>query len=232
MLGQQDPELGQHLFFVDAQPERAASERMATTARVKAFLMEMKIKPVVIFSSIFVGAVLLAGCASRPPRPNGVSAYQDFLLSHPGADLQGPEEQAAIQRFQDFLSRFTAEKLQRDTTTVYAPDAFFNDTLKTVRGAEAIRAYYLETISHTESITVEFTDVARSGREYYFRWVMDVRFRGLARGRTVRTIGMTHVRFDSAGRVLLHQDYWDSTQGFFEYLPVIGPVIRAIKNRL
>ena len=192
----------------------------------------MKIKPVVIFSSIFVGAALLAGCASRPPRPDAVSAYRDFLRSHPGADLRGPGEKEAIFRFQSFLATFAEDTLRRDTTAVYAPDAWFNDTLKTVRGAEAIRAYYLGTIANTESITVEFTDVARSDNDYYFRWVMDVRFRAFARGRTVRTIGMTHVRFDANGRVLLHQDYWDSTQGFFEYVPVIGPVIRAIKNRI
>jgi hypothetical protein len=40
---------------------------------------------------------------------------------------------------------------------------------------------------------------------------------------------MTHLKFNREGRIVLHQDYWDSTAGFFEYVPILGPVIRWIK---
>ncbi len=61
---------------------------------------------------------------------------------------------------------------------------------------------------------------------------MDVRYRKFHRGKTVRTIGMTHVRFNPEGQVILHQDYWDSAAGLFEYVPVVGGGIRLIKSRL
>jgi hypothetical protein len=46
------------------------------------------------------------------------------------------------------------------------------------------------------------------------------------------TIGMTHLRFDSEGKVVLHQDFWDSTRGIFEHVPVMGAGIRLVKKRL
>lgn len=194
--------------------------------------MAVTLSRFICFSSVLLASGLLIGCASRQPRPDPVASYQAFLLNHPGADLRGAKEQAAIRRFKDFLSSFTKEKLRRDTRHVYSQDAYLNDTLKTVRGSAAIEEYFLGSLANTESITVAFTDVARSGDEYYFRWVMEVRFRKFHRGRTVRTIGMTHVRFNHEGQVILHQDYWDSAAGLFEHVPVLGGGIRFIKSRL
>ena len=34
-----------------------------------------------------------------------------------------------------------------------------------------------------------------------------IRFKRFARGEETRSVGMTHVRFDSAGKVVLHQDF-------------------------
>ena len=51
-------------------------------------------------------------------------------------------------------------------------------------------------------------------------------------GETVRSIGMSHIRFNSAGLVILHQDYWDSGGNLFEHIPVVGWLIRRIKARL
>jgi hypothetical protein len=41
---------------------------------------------------------------------------------------------------------------------------------------------------------------------------------------------MSRVRFDAGGRVVLHQDYWDSASGLFEHVPVLGGLIRAVKK--
>jgi hypothetical protein len=51
-------------------------------------------------------------------------------------------------------------------------------------------------------------------------------------GETVQSIGMSHIRFNSAGQVVLHQDYWDSGSNLFEHIPVVGWLIRRIKARL
>jgi len=183
-------------------------------------------------SSLVVIAGLLPGCATRADREDPVREYLAFLPQHPGADLSGNKEKAAVADFKEYLSTFTRESVRRDTQRVYAPDAWLNDTLKTVRGSKAIEEYFLGSVANTDEIKVVFTDVARSGNDYYFRWVMDVKFKKFQRGKTIRTIGITHVRFNRDGQVILHQDYWDSAQGLFEYVPVIGDGIRFIKSRL
>jgi len=188
------------------------------------------IKAFLIFASgLFL---LLAGCASRSEPGQAAQDYLAFTEQNPGANLRGKTERQAISNVKDYLGHLTKENILTQTKKVYAADAFFNDTLKTVRGSAAIEEYFLGTVANTEEIRVTFTDVARSGNEYYFRWVMDVKFKQFQRNKTIRTIGMTHVRFNSQGQVILHQDYWDSAQGLFEYIPVLGGGIRLIKSRL
>jgi hypothetical protein len=164
-----------------------------------------------------------------------VASFQDALVST--AKIEGPvrgscTEQAGIRRFENFLAHLDEKTAREQTEQVYAPGAYLNDTLKTIHGAPAIRDYFIKTAKGLDSMTVIFDDVAVSGRNYYFRWTMDTRMKNLAHGKTVRTIGITMVRFDSEGRVILHQDFWDSAQGVWEHVPVLGGVIRWIRTKI
>jgi limonene-1,2-epoxide hydrolase len=150
----------------------------------------------------------------------------------PGVSPNSPEERAAIDRFTDFFSDFSEEKIREKARDFYADDVYFNDTLKEVRGIDALEAYLTESASAVESCHAEVQDVAVSRGNYYFRWVMDIQFKRFKKGQVTRTIGMSHIRFDEQGKVVLHQDYWDSTSGLFIHLPVIGYLIRKIKARL
>lgn len=145
-----------------------------------------------------------------------------------GSDI----EREAIARFEDFFSVFEEDRIREKAAGVYTEHAFFNDTLKTVRGAAAIEEYLVDSANSVESCTVEMLDTAESDGDYYFRWVMEITFKKFKKGETTRSIGMSHIRFDSRGKVVLHQDYWDAAGGFFEHVPGLGAMIRWIKGRL
>jgi len=183
--------------------------------------------------SALVSCALLASCmATHTDSRQEPEGYLTFLKERPGAGLSPEQEKAALSRLKNYLADLNEESIKANTASVYASDAFLNDTLKTEIGAAAIEKYFLGTAGNADSIKVAFQDVARSGNDYYLRWVMDVQFKKFHRGRTFRSIGMTHARFGPDGKVILHQDYWDSTAGFFEHVPVLGWGIRAIKGML
>jgi limonene-1,2-epoxide hydrolase len=182
-----------------------------------------------------VGA-FVAGCRTVPKQVDfsaDHAAVLAALAQRPNVAPGSEAERVGIERVKRFLGSMTREQVLRDTATTYAPDAYLNDTLKTLRGVDAIQAYFLATMEAAESVTAQFDDVTRAGDgTYYFRWVMDVRMKKLVKGQTVRTLGISQIRFDEQGRILLHQDYWDSTAGLFQQVPVLGTGIRAIKARL
>ena len=148
-----------------------------------------------------------------------------------GPAAGSPEDAEAVRRFTEFVRRMDGESIASAAREVYAADAYFNDTLKEVEGAEKIARYLAESLEAAHEVRVEVVDVARSGGNYYFIWEMDIHFKKLNGGRPARTAGMSHIRFDAEGRVAFHRDYWDAAEGLFVHLPVVGRIVRYIKGR-
>ena len=55
-----------------------------------------------------------------------------------------------------------------------------------------------------------------------------------AKGRDIHSvsIGMTQLRFNDEGKIILHQDYWDGAEGFYQHLPYIGYFVRKVRDSL
>jgi len=100
-------------------------------------------------------------------------------LEAEGAPLvpDSEEERQAIERFQGVLSDFKAADFRNRIRAVYAEDVFFNDTLKTVRGVDAVEEYLAASAEAIDMGTVEFLDLVADNGNYYFRWVMTIRFK-------------------------------------------------------
>ncbi len=47
----------------------------------------------------------------------------------------------------------------------------------------------------------------------------------------IQAVGMSHVRFDERGKIIFHQDYWD-TGIIYEEAPVRGRMITWIRKRI
>lgn len=78
-------------------------------------------------------------------------------------------------------------------------------------------------------VTVD--DTVSSGNDHYVRWTMVFTAPKLNGGKPVESVGMSHVRFNSAGQVIMHQDFWDSGTNIYGQLPVLGGVIESIRKR-
>lgn len=171
----------------------------------------------------------LAGCAGGA-KEAAAPAFLEVDSSIPGVEVDREAAMQGVERFREFFADVTPESVRRLTPELYAREVWFNDTLKTLRGREEVEAYFLKTAGHVDFIQAEVVDSAFSGRNCYVRWVMDVRFKGAKE--PVKTVGMTLLRFDREGRVVLHQDFWDSSAGFYEHLPVLGGIMRWIKSQI
>ena len=143
------------------------------------------------------------------------------------------EEVEALTRFASFFSSFASDRVERLLPGTYAPDVYFNDTLKAVRGSEALSHYLQESAKAVDDCRVQIEDNTRTAAgEYLVRWRMMIRFKRLRRGVDTWTVGVSHLRFAADGRVAYHQDYWNAADGVYEHIPLLGGLIRAIKRRL
>lgn len=162
-----------------------------------------------------------------------LAALDQARVAHPGAfDPGSAEESAALQRFAEFFSRYAPDRVDRLLESTYAADVYFNDTLKTVRGKPALAQYLKKSSAAVDDCQIEVLDSSRTqSGEYVVRWKMKVRFKKLRRGIDTWTVGVSHLRFASDGRVVYQQDYWNAADGLYEHIPLLGALIRAIKRR-
>ena len=171
-----------------------------------------------------------------PPAQPDVAGYHEALRQTDDARLVlepgRPEAAAVVDRFRSFFADFTPAAVRRTALATYHDDAFFNDTLKTVRGNAAIGEYMAHSAGATVRCTVEILHAAVADGELYLRWQMGIEFTRFRKGELTSSLGMTHLRAASDGRILLHQDFWDSAGGFFQYVPVLGGGIRWIRGKL
>lgn len=182
-------------------------------------------------------AVLLSGCASRSVAVDPMAWHAEALKATEPSAIGSPAsgsavENEAVERFRSFFGDLREDRLKKDIRSVYAPDVRFNDTLKSIEGVDQLEHYLVETARNVESCKVEIDEVLTSSSGVYVRWRMAIRFKKFRKGTTQESIGMSHLRFDKEGRVVYHQDYWDSGANLFEKIPVLGSGIRAVKRRL
>jgi len=167
----------------------------------------------------------------------GDLSYEDMLRHTDAARVGAPEpgseaERHAIERFCDFFSRMTPERVRSLVDSVYADNAIVHDTLVTHVGIDAIRAYFIKTAERASDVKVRVDDHVRTGNDFYVRWTMDITWSAFKKGTTTRSVGVSQIRFDRDGKVVLHHDFWDSASGFYEHLPIVGAMIRWIKRRV
>jgi len=142
------------------------------------------------------------------------------------------EEKAAIERFKDLFSVWTQENVLAKIRNLYAENVCYFDPFKELNDVAGIEAHFVRLLEPVESCTLEFQDVAVSGGDYYFRWVMEAKYKTFKKGQVFRSNGITHIRFDETGKVVFHMDYWDSASGLLEHIPLLGGLIKFIKGRV
>jgi limonene-1,2-epoxide hydrolase len=184
---------------------------------------------------VIVLGTMLASCRSTGPHDfvgAGKAALErtDGLVAE-GARLSIEDTEAGIDRFLALFSDFSRDAVEAASIAAYAENAYFNDGFAEIEGNEAIAAYFARTADSTAEIEVEIEDRVVAEGEIYLRWIMSFTTAG-ARGRTIVAPGVTHLRFDSEGRIAYHRDYWDASGALAEFVPLVGSVLRSVRARL
>ena len=172
--------------------------------------------------------LLLAGCATGPL--DFTKEYHAALAARPGVPLTPDAALKAAASFAGLYGDLSVPNVTARVREVYAAEAWFNDTIATEVGIDAIEKYLLKTAEGAEKVQARVNDVAVSGADVYVRWTMEIRAKNLAGGQPIVTEGMSQLRFDRDGRIILHQDFWNPATGIYQHLPLLGPAIRFVNG--
>jgi len=188
-----------------------------------------------VLAGAFAALLVLSCAAHEKQEANSMNMYYQALqeTEQGTMDLMGPgmeNHDKTIQGFKDYYSVFSAEKIKAQTRDLYAENAYFRDGFRQVKNNANIEKYFLGTTEAIQECTFDIKDVAYHDGNYYFRWIMSLKLKRNP-DNPLTQAGMSHVRFNTKGRIVFHRDYWE-TAALYERLPVLGSIIRWIKKQI
>ena len=131
------------------------------------------------------------------------------------------------QRYRRYLENLAGDSLDALDRYV-APDVRFRDPFNDITGRSALRAVFAHMFATVKDLHFEVSTMMEEGQLCLMSWNLT----GRLRGRPWRVEGMSRISFTDQGLVQEHIDYWDAAGQFYEHLPLLGPVIAALRRRL
>lgn len=128
------------------------------------------------------------------------------------------------------------ETLTPDTVAqlrgLFAAHVRFKDPFNDVRGADRMIAVLRQMFEDATEIRFEVGEQAFHAKLCFLRWRFCFRPRRFARAEPWPIEGVSVVRFDDDGKVVEHIDDWDAAEQIYERLPVLGLILRRVRQRL
>lgn len=140
-----------------------------------------------------------------------------------------PDHTAALERLVQFFETLTVESAQTQLSNIYATDASFKDPFNEVRGLNAITPLFTHMFVQVENPRFVIDTHILQGNQAFITWDFLFHMKRYARDeQCIR--GATQLRFNDAGLVEMHRDFWDAAEELYEKLPVLGSLMRVLKK--
>jgi hypothetical protein len=141
-----------------------------------------------------------------------------------------PHFRDAADRIAHFFETLTPEQLTH-LGKFYTANATFKDPFNEVQGLAAIEGLFRHMYVALEQPYFVITGQLVDGAQCFLTWEFRFRFRRFDTA-TLQTVrGGSHLRLAQDGRIQMHRDYWDAAEELYEKLPVLGRLMRWLKQR-
>ena len=180
---------------------------------------------------LIILACSTSACASRSGSDNlsYPAAYRAALIE---TQQSAPVREEDLELFIKFLKSIGTPGSARAAAELYAENIHFSDALILTTDKQVIVKHFSDLEAAGNKVKVTMHQRILSGNDIFLVWSMEARFTPIRKERISDSLGVTHLRFDENGKVVLHQDFWDSTEGFFRHIPVLGSAVNAVKRRV
>jgi hypothetical protein len=134
---------------------------------------------------------------------------------------------AHVVRFFETLTPSSVPELAR----WYSANARFKDPFNDVVGPDAIAGVFAHMFTALEGPRFVVTGQVVQGLQCFLTWEFRFCFKNFKQGQPQVILGASHLVFSTQGQVTMHRDYWDAAEELYEKLPLVGGLVRWLKQR-
>lgn len=132
---------------------------------------------------------------------------------------------SALDQLIDCYESITPEGVSR-LAGLYAADAYFKDPFNEVTGPAAIERIFRHMFTQVADPRFRVVERMEAGASAMLVW--EFSFGPESARRLIR--GATHLKFNERGQVSFHRDYWDAAEELYAKIPVLGALMRGLRN--
>jgi steroid Delta-isomerase len=140
------------------------------------------------------------------------------------------QHRAAVARISTYFETLTPQSVAQ-IGDFYTADAHFKDPFNEVQGIPAITRIFEHMFTALHSPRFIVTQQIVDGEQVFLVWEFRFRFRRFDTVTEQVVRGGSHITLSADGRIRDHRDYWDAAEELYEKLPVVGGLMRWLKNR-
>ena len=134
---------------------------------------------------------------------------------------------------QQFLTLYTNlnQYSARQLAEVYSDDIEFVDPVTTHHGLQAVTAYFERLLVNCHSCVFDIRSATLQGSTGHISWTMRFQHRRLKNGKPIMVDGFSLLKFKE-DKVSMQHDYYDMGAMIYEHVPMVGPIVSALRRRL
>ena len=144
--------------------------------------------------------------------------------------MHSPDLRPAIDRLCVWFESLSPASLDR-LAEFYTPDARFKDPFNEVQGIPSITRIFEHMFESLHEPRFVVTQRVVDGAQCFLVWEFRFRFKRFDTVTEQVVRGGSHLVLTGDGRIRDHRDYWDAAEELYEKLPVVGGLMRWLKQR-
>jgi ethanolamine utilization protein EutA (predicted chaperonin) len=134
-----------------------------------------------------------------------------------------------LQGFISVYSTLRADNLA-SLATIYHPEVEFVDPMHQLKGLVALEGYFQQLYQNVISCDFVIEQRLESQNQAAIYWTMTLRHSALAGGASIKVEGHSQLQMVD-DLIIYHRDYFDLGAMLYEQIPLLGRVIKYIKQR-
>lgn len=135
-----------------------------------------------------------------------------------------------VEQIGEIYKQLDAENLHL-IEVAYHDDVVFEDAAHRLEGRSELYDYFKSLYSNVKRCSFNISSHQQVGDEGFITWVMELEHPKLQKGDVVYVNGVSHIKF-SDNKVIYHRDYFDLGEMLYENLPLLGSLVRFVKQRV
>ena len=133
-----------------------------------------------------------------------------------------------LNRYSVFFATLTQQELDR-CDQLFSQQVHFKDPFNDVTGIASVKQVFRHMFDTCETVRFEIHDCSGHGSVGYINWTFHFMIKRRWKQRKIQ--GVSRVAFNAKGEVVEHIDYWDAAENIYQSLPLIGWLLKQLRNR-